>query len=80
VPAPTFVAARNADALQVSHFGGVCGGKLLRIDTKCTEKFWQFVRGVRPFAHGKEQFLSGQSHITRYKCDLFLSKVRQFAP
>ena len=35
---------------------------------------------LRPFAHGKAQFLSGQSHITRYKCDLFLSKVRQFAP
>ena len=48
-----FVTASDADALQVSHFAGVFGRKLLRIDAKGTEKFRQLVRGVWSFAHGK---------------------------
>jgi hypothetical protein len=35
-----FVAATDADAFQTSHYGRVIGRKLLRIDAKCTEKFW----------------------------------------
>jgi hypothetical protein len=35
-----FVAATDADAFQTSHYCSVIGRKLLRIDAKCTEKFW----------------------------------------
>jgi hypothetical protein len=51
VPTLTFVAAGYAKALQVSHFIGVIGRKLLRIDAKCAEKFRQFVGGVGPLLH-----------------------------
>ena len=48
VLASALVGAGHADALQVAHFAGIFGCKLLRIDAERAEKLRQLVGGVRP--------------------------------
>ena len=76
MPTVIFGLASDTNAFQVAHRTGLLLRKLLRVNTKGTEKPWQFIRSMGTFFDCKFQFLQAHANIASNTRHLFCSAHR----